>query len=114
MGGIYDTVFTEQQLEVKDEVAFMNAAKKKIPQLLRKYSSVHIKIGRWREDNRNRPDLTKLKSICVMYCRSVTWRRHIWQETLRAHGLRHGLLGHPDRSPPGSVYQYDPATRLGG
>lgn len=45
MGGIYDTVFTEQQLEVKDEVAFMNAAKKKIPQLLRKYSSVHIKMG---------------------------------------------------------------------
>ena len=60
MGGIYDTVFTELQLEVKDEVAFMNAAKKMIPQLLRKYSSVHIKIGRRREDNRNKPDLTKL------------------------------------------------------
>lgn len=68
MGGIYDTVFTEQQLEVKDEVAFMNAAKKKIPQLLRKYSSVHIKIGRWREDNRNRPDLTKLvvSVLCIV------------------------------------------------
>ena len=52
--------------------------------------------------------------ICVMYCRSITWRRHIWQETLVAHGLRHGLLGHPDRSPPGSVYQYELEIHLGG
>ena len=108
MGGIYNTVFTEQ-LAVKDEVAFMDAAKKKkIPQLLHKYSSVHNKIGRWIEDNRNKPDLTKLVS---MLC---TWRRHIGKETLQAHGLRHGLLGHPDRSPPRSDYQYDLATRLGG
>lgn len=42
MSGICDTLFTDQLLEAKKEVTFMKAAKKKIPELLRKYNSVHI------------------------------------------------------------------------
>lgn len=51
MGGIYDSLFTDEQVEVRKEVLFINAAKKKIPELLCKYNSVHTEIGRRREEN---------------------------------------------------------------
>lgn len=42
MGVICDTFFTDELLDANKEVTFMKAAKKRIPELLRKYNSVHI------------------------------------------------------------------------
>lgn len=42
MGVICHTFFTDELVEAKNEVTFMKAAKKKIPELLRKYNSIHI------------------------------------------------------------------------